>query len=313
MNTLEIYKNWLGFISDVKNQIKALGYKEVISPTLVDSPAMEAYLDGFKIEGYDLYLPTSPEFGLKKIWLSGDPELSKIFEVSKSFRANEENTRHHLPEFTMLEFYNDELSFDEFVEQVSSLCMNLIGFNKTSKAIHVSLPEVFYSLTGFKLTPESNSADLQSLCKKLKVSCAKSDSLNDLFQRIYLEIIEPSLSKKDFVILKDFPPFLSALSKISAEGWAQRFECYFDGVELSNGYNELLDASLIEKRWGDENNIRLSLGLKPHPLDKNLINMHKKTKIQSGVGVAVGLERLFLLKEKLLGFSITMADTKGLL
>ena len=310
MKNIETYKRWLNFISGVRKLMISDGYKEVMTQTLVESPAMEAYLDGFKIENETLYLPTSPEFGLKKVWLSGDSEFKKIFEISRSFRANEDQSPFHLAEFTMLEFYQNDLKFTEFIEDVFKICKSILDLPKSFEASVVSLPEFFCALTGIDLKSDFSECEMKSVCERLKVKTSKGDSLNDLFQRLYLEVIEPSMSKKDFIILKDFPPFLSALAKISTKGWAERFEFYFDGLELANGYNELLDHYAVKERWSKENQIRSSLGLKVHPVDYNLLSSLKNETINQGVGVALGLERLFYLKEKLQGRAVTLDETQ---
>ena len=310
MNNIKTYKKWLSFILEVKKTMDHLDFKEVITSTLVESPAMEAYLEGFKIEGEDIYLPTSPEFGLKKIWLSGDLEFEKIYEVSKSFRAKEDQSPFHLPEFTMLEFYQCAGHFDEFIESVFGVCKALLDLPKNFKASYVSLPALFHSLTGLKIEPEHSIEDFRSLCLSLSIHVNEDDSLNDLFQRLYLEVIEPSISKKDFVVIKDYPPFLSGLAKISNKGWAERFEFYFQGIELANGYNELLDETEVKKRWDEENNIRERNGMKKHPLDEKLLSVLKKSKVKEGYGVAIGLERIFYLSEKTKGNTIALEDTQ---
>ena len=310
MKNIETYKRWLSFLSDVKSFMIACDYKEVITQTLVKSPAMEAYLEAYKIEGEERYLPTSPEFGLKKIWLSGDREFSRIFELARSFRAKEEQSPYHLSEFTMLEFYNDSLSFDEFINEVSNLCKKFLNLSSDFKPSYVSLPDTFFALTGLELHPNFTEIDFQSLCKRLRVGFSESDSINDLFQRLYLEFIEPSVSKKDFIIMKDFPPFLSALSTISKSGWAERFEFYFGGLELANGYNELLDPILVQKRWRKENQVRVMMGEREYPLDQDFLKLLEIRNINQGVGVALGLERLFYIKEKLKGRAIKLEDTQ---
>jgi lysyl-tRNA synthetase class 2 len=310
MKNLETYKKWLHFLSLAKTLLIKAGYTEVVTPTLVESPAMEAYLDGFSIRELNKFLPTSPEFGLKKIWLSGDPELNHIFEIAKSFRAEEEQSPFHLKEFTMLELYTRAEDFEIFKRDMAKLCLELIGLPSTQVISCVSLPEVFFSVTGERLESYFKRDELYLLCEKLRVGVSDDDSANDLFQRLYLEFIEPALSKKDFLIVKDYPPFLSALSKISEEGWAERFEFFFDGLELANGYNELLDPQVVEQRWRQENELRLLLGKKEHPIDQELIEAHKNRGLDKGFGIAIGLERLFYLKEKLQGRRIHLKETQ---
>jgi len=310
MKNIETYKRWLKFLNKTKSLLSSLQYKEVITPTLVSSPAMEAYLHGFKIEDESLYLPTSPEFSLKKLWLSGDEEFLKIYEVSKAFRAKEEQGPFHLNEFTMLEFYDNSLNINEFIRLSIKLVSSLLSLNVSNLVEVVSIPELFKALTGEKLKPDYQINDYKRICTALGVQYDESDSLNDLFQRLYLEVIEPSLSPRDLIVLKDYPPFLSALAKVNSVGWADRFEVFFMGLELANGYNETFDSNLIKERWIAENKIREDLGFKPHPYDEDLLKATKNSSFDSGCGVAMGLERIYYLSEKLKGSEIELKHTK---
>ena len=69
--------------------------------------------------------------------------------------------------------------------------------------------------------------------------------------------------------------------------WAQRFEVFFNGMELANGYDELLDADIQRKRFARE------LAGTGRPCDERLL-----AALEHGLpdcsGVALGLDRLLL-------------------
>lgn len=296
----KLYKEWASFIDLTEKVFKDFGYLKVHTPYLVKSSAMEAYLDGFKIQNTEYYLPTSPEFALKKLWTKGE-ELSKIFEISKSFRAGEEDTPLHLPEFTMVEIYESEISVKDFQSKLSTALKKILNLSEETPFVDVNLIKLIEALTGLKWSSNITKEDLQNLLNSLSIGWFNEDSLNDLFQRLYLEFIEPSLNPNSFVFLSPFPDFLSALAKLNPEGHADRFEVFFNGVEIANGYNELLDAEITLKRWECENLIREELGKKTHPVDTELIEALSKTKVHQGVGIAIGLERLFYVKKLIEG------------
>jgi lysyl-tRNA synthetase class 2 len=106
------------------------------------------------------------------------------------------------------------------------------------------------------------------------------------------------IDQKALVFLESYPPKLSALAKINDEGWASRFEVYYQGVELGNAYDELMDSVELKARWEIENKIRESAGLAPHPIDEDLIKITGESFIKGGTGIAIGLERLFSLTLK---------------
>lgn len=295
-----LYLEWIKFIDQVEVVFTELGFQKVHTPYLVKSPSMEAYLEGFKIKDTEFYLPTSPEFGLKKLWTQGGA-FSKIFEVSKSFRSCEEGTPFHLSEFTMLEVYESEVTVFEFKTQLTKALKSILNLKNTNSFEHIDLMELFKSLTGFELSPQTSKEHLQEVLNSLSLGWSDDDNLNDLFQRIYLELIEPSFNPNAFLYLSPFPYFLSALAKINPEGHADRFELYFNGVELANGYNELLSSEKTLQRWTQENSLREEMGKTPHPIDHQLLDSLDSAPFSQGVGVAIGLERLFYVKKLLEG------------
>ncbi len=289
---LNKYKRWLSFLQKVRSFFEAEGFLEVRTPSIVPAGAMESTLDAFKVEE-EGYLPTSPEFALKKLWLSG--EFDSIFEISPSFRANEIGVK-HLSEFTMLEFYQKNGDLEELKTLLTRFFAKLYGGGITFKEI--CLKEFFKTCTGFEIRPESSDSYLREVCDFHKLGYSKNFSWNDLYQLLFINLIEPSLNHVGPVFLRNYPPQIAALAKINEQGFADRIEVFWQGMELGNGYNELFNDQEILKRWNQENEERVRSGKEPHPVDKELISAHKAAKEMSGVGIAFGLERLFLLCEK---------------
>src|SRR5690606_34817552 len=80
------------FLDLVRKCFAFLEFTEVRTPTLVSSPGLEPFIDVFSTEfsvgkqKQTLYLPTSPEFSLKKVLSLGH---DRIFEMKSSFRNGE--------------------------------------------------------------------------------------------------------------------------------------------------------------------------------------------------------------------------------
>lgn len=98
---------WFNFLTEVREKLSALGLQEVQTPSLVQNPGMEPHLTSFETS-WDfgsktkrMFLPTSPELHMKQLLSSG---WTDIFEIKNCFRS-EEFSKHHEPEFTMLEWY----------------------------------------------------------------------------------------------------------------------------------------------------------------------------------------------------------------
>ena len=109
----------------VRDYFTRINVKEVITSLFVDSAAIEPYLQSFEIQELKKFLPTSPEFGLKKTLALEPPEVVGIYEIAHSFRK-ELPSKLHSYEFTMLEFYLrnfDYLSLADHLKQIiSNLC-----------------------------------------------------------------------------------------------------------------------------------------------------------------------------------------------
>src|SRR3982074_1649193 len=91
------------------------GFSEVETAILQISPGNETHLHAPRTElvGADggraiRYLRTSPEFACKKLLAAGE---TKIFEFARVFRDRERGDL-HLPEFTMLEWYRANATYD---------------------------------------------------------------------------------------------------------------------------------------------------------------------------------------------------------
>jgi lysyl-tRNA synthetase class 2 len=75
---------------------------------------------------------------------------------------------------------------------------------------------------------------------------------------------------------------------------AERFELFWKGQELANGFHELGDAAEQRARFEADGARRRALGREAPPYDRNLIEA-----LQSGLpdcaGVALGVDRLLML------------------
>lgn len=288
---LKKYKRWLEFLEETHRHFQTKGYCKVKTPVLVSSPAMESSLKAYELKDERTFLPTSPEFSLKKLWFSGLAD--KLYELAPSFRKEEWGDL-HLKEFTMLEFYIAHQDLDFLSEELLSYLKIFLGSDLEISCL--SLPQCFLAFTGFELAPDSDEEHLKKVLDFHGISYASDYSWSDLYHLIYLNLMEPLLSQEALVVLCDYPPRLSALARLNSEGWAERREFFYKGVELANAYDELIDPKEMKERWKAEGNA--------HPLDEDLMQVASQSAIKSGVGVALGLERLFALIEESKGIKV---------
>ncbi len=286
---------WGGFLASVRQYFTERDFVEATTPALAVSPGTEPFLDPLAVEiefageTFRRHLVTSPEFHLKKILGAG---LPRVFEIAKCFR-NKEGGEHHRIEFYMLEWYRSFASLEEIADDVEGLIQR---FSPNAKLQRTTMAALFRESLGFDLRPSSDREQLYQLAKEQKIRALAEDSFDDLFHKIFLEKIEPSLLERNDggpVLITDYPPSMAALSRLGENGFAQRFEVYWRGLELCNAFHELNDPAENKKRFDRDNFLKAQSGRLTVPLDEELMRAFDHGVPPAG-GIALGLERLFM-------------------
>ena len=265
---------------------------EVETPLISDTTVTDPHIRSISLAN-EQFLQTSPEYFMKRLLAadSGD-----IYQICKAFRADEQGRRHN-PEFTLLEWYRVGFDLWELMDEMSDLIEVLLGCHHFE---HLSYRAAFEKYLG--INPQTADIDklkfeAQQFINIEMPKASKDDWLNLLMSHL----IEPHLGKSAPVFIYDYPPSQAALAKINTDESgaevAERFELYYKGVELANGYHELTDATSQKQRFHQDNQLRVKMGLKPMPIDYQLLEA-----LDSGLpdcaGVALGLDRLLMLKLK---------------
>lgn len=275
---------------------------EVDTPLLSNSTVTDVHLEPFVThfnysadsdieQSVPLYAQTSPEFAMKRLLASG---YGCCYQICKAFR-HEQHGRFHNPEFTMLEWYR--LGFDHFqlMDEVADLLAEILNCDKTDK---ISYQELFIREVAIDplLTTKSELLALLAVRNMLSDWLVKEDNIDTLLQFVMSELIEPVIGKEFPCFVYNFPASQASLANISSkdERVAERFECYFKGIELANGFNELTDANQQESRFDQDNRLRGELGKDKRVIDKNFLSA-----LAHGLppcsGVALGIDRLLML------------------
>ena len=238
-----------------------------------------------------LWLQTSPEFGMKRLVASG---AAAIYQIGKAFRRSETGEMHN-PEFTMLEWYRVGDNLKTGMDLLAELIEEILKQPKTKR---VSYRQIFLQHVG--VDPFSCAvSDLKSVATEhgitIEMPCeasARDEWLNLILSRL----IEPKLGFDGGVIIYDWPASQAALAVIRQEEIpvAERFEIYVRGVELANGYHELLDADELARRNSVINQERLKDGQPLLPEESRLLHA-MRAGLPACAGVAVGVDRLILL------------------
>lgn len=271
---------------------------EADTPALSQATVTDIHLHTFSTQfvgpgfanGQTLYCMTSPEFHMKRLLAAGS---GCIYQINKAFR-NEESGRFHNPEFTMLEWYRVGFDHHALMDEMSELLQRILPITECDKTTY---QQAF--IAQLSLCPlESNIEQLQQKVAELGMAdLAHSESDRDTLLQILFSVgVEPNIGQQVPVMVYDFPASQAALAKIndSDPRVADRFEVYFKGVELANGFHELQNADEQLRRFEQDNQKRQSMGLPQQPIDHHLI-----AALQAGLphcaGVALGVDRLVML------------------
>ncbi|HEY0211131.1 elongation factor P--(R)-beta-lysine ligase [Acerihabitans sp.] len=277
------------------------GLLEVETPAMSQATVTDIHLVPFQTQyvgpgaaqGLPLYLMTSPEYHMKRLLAAGS---GPIFQIGRSFR-NEESGRHHNPEFTMLEWYRPHYDMYRLMNEVDDLLQQILDCDSAET---VSYQQVFIRHIGI----DPLSADKAQLCEaaaKLELSGINTadEDRDTLLQLLFAMGVEPHIGRDKPTFVYHFPATQAALAEISTEDHrvADRFEAYFKGIELANGFRELTDAAEQRQRFAQDNRKRAALGLPQQPMDENLL-----AALAHGIpecsGVALGVDRLVMLALK---------------
>lgn len=292
-------------IDTIRSFFKNQDFHEVQTPILVPVPSIEPNLEVFSTQlrtakglKRKAYLIMSPEFSIKKLLAVG---IGNCFEITKCFRNEEEVSRLHNPEFTILEWYRVGADYRDVMKDFEEMFLKIIGKDKlvyqgetydlSSPWPRISVSEAFRKFAGKDV---------------LKIS-------DEDFYKIFFNEIEPKLaeSHKPFFIY-DYPISQASLSRPRKDDprFAERFEVFLAGVELGNCFSELTDAKMQKERFEKDLAERKKMGKTDYPIDKDLIEA-----LRSGLpevsGIAVGVDRLIMLAADVPNIADTMFFPAG--
>ncbi|MEM1403757.1 MAG: EF-P lysine aminoacylase EpmA [Pseudomonadota bacterium] len=262
-----------------------LGRYGVTDPGI--EPLMLAQPDDGAMAG-PRFLQTSPEFAMKRLLAAGS---GPIYQMGKVFRRGEVGVRHN-PEFTLLEWYRPGFSLDALIEEVGDLVAACLGGVQWQQQ---SYRDLF--LETLSIDPLSASdAELALLGRQLAENDEIELTRDGWLDLLMTHAIEPGLRERGAVAVVNYPASQAALARCEeVEGhWvARRFEFYIDGLELANGYDELLDSEELIARAARDNQQRESDGLEHRELDPRLVAAMNH-RLPACSGVALGVDRLLM-------------------
>lgn len=276
----------------VREFFKSRDVLEVQTPAIHPTTVTDPHIDSVRVacNGQSRFLHTSPEYAMKGLLASLGCD---IYQLCRVFRDGESGRFHHT-EFTMLEWYRLHWSYRNLMEEVDALVRHLLSGSFPLQASRfVGFQEVFLQYCG--LDPWSaGREDYRGACRQAGLSLPARWSV-DAYQALLLDhVIATRFPRDCLVFVYDFPPAQASLARINDRQRAERFELYAGGLELANGYQELVDVSEQHRRFEADNRKREALGKEVLEPDPALIAALERG-LPDCAGVAVGMDRLLML------------------
>jgi len=305
---LEMLKTRAAILKQIRLFFDERGYLELDTPLLSDNLIPESCLEVFQTER--LFPPGSNKES-KPLWLIPSPEIHmkkiiaqhrvNVFQICKCFRNGESEGHLHSSEFTMLEYYTmnadylDSLKITE--ELITTLNSQFSSLN--SQFLRITIAEAFKRYASFDLfEAASQKGAMEKEARRLGLEPLPGMSVPELYDLIFIHAVEPNLKKDAPVFLLDYPAFVPCLAKSNEQrtgeksGIVERWELYWNGIELANCFSEETDPQKVREFFVNEEAVKERNAIVRHRVD------HDYWKLFEGFpkcsGVAMGVDRLVM-------------------
>ncbi|MDR2922612.1 MAG: LysR family transcriptional regulator [Treponema sp.] len=304
---IEMLRERSRIIRQVRSFFEAKNYLEldtpILSPDLIPESCLEVFetkriLPGGGVVPY--WLIPSPEIWMKKIIAK---HRVNVYQICKCFRNGESAGFLHSPEFTMLEYYTMNADYMDSLALTEELFGFLAGGADSSPLgvpfERITVAEAFARYAGFDLFAAAETADaLEKEAIRLGIDpahCA-GKSVAALYDLIFICAVEPKLKQNRPVALLDYPAFVPTLARQGADGkTVERWELYFNGIELANCYSEETDPRRVREFFESEAAAKERQALVRHRVDHDYWKIFEESSgFPACSGAALGLDRLIM-------------------
>lgn len=297
-------------IDEIRRFFANHGFIETDTPTLVLSPGMEPHIRPMQVDAGRAFLPTSPEFAMKRLLAQG---YTKIFQICRAYRL-EPKSQTHNPEFAILEWYRAHSGFEAIMDDVEEMFAAIARRIGSERNVgrpwpRITVEECFRRFAGLELTELLAPEAMARACvergwasrEELAIErLGRPGAWDDLFFRVMLNAVEPGLEKLGRpVIVSLYPESQAALSNLVTDSrgfrWSKRFEVYAGGLELGNAFDELADPVEQRRRFEKDMALRRELygeGFPANPIDEEFLAA--LAKLPPSGGIAMGVDRIVM-------------------
>jgi lysyl-tRNA synthetase class 2 len=265
---------------------------EVETPTLSRAAVSDVHLTTVEAHavGQRRFLPTSPEYWMKRLLAAGSGDVWQICRVWRDAEVG----RMHNPEFTMIEWYRLGLDHHALMSDVERLIGTILPserhIERCERLTYREAVQLHAGVDALRDPTPVLVARLESAGIEVPMNVRRDrDACLDL---IVATLVGPQLGHDRLTFVYDYPASQAALARVRGDV-ASRFEAYLDGLELANGFHELADAGEQRARFERDLAERARRGLPVLPLDAAFL-----AALEHGLpecsGVALGFDRLVM-------------------
>lgn len=197
-----------------------------------------------------------------------------------------------MEEFTLLEWYRSGENYLKLMDDCEEL-LRFIQLQLAAQSDRNGSAGTFFA--GFDFDAPWERLTVADAFEEYSPYSITQALVENRFDEILVEYIEPELGKKTPTFLMDYPLELGSLAKVksNAPEIVERFEMYLGGIELANGFSELTDETEQRSRFEDEIiDINTTWGRGVEMPERFLRDIQK---LDKAAGIALGVDRLFML------------------
>jgi lysyl-tRNA synthetase class 2 len=281
---------------------------EVETPLLASEVIPELHIEPIETQ-CGSFLQASPELHMKRLLAAG---AQAIFQVTRSFRSGERG-RLHNPEFTIVEWYRVGDDLQAGMNLLDELAQALMGAPPAQRSTYAEIFQRAAAICPHTATIEQLAAAAESAGIALPTDIRQADR-DEWLNVLVATFIEPKLGRERPEIVYHYPASQASLAKVVASGngydVAERFELYYHGIELANGFHELTDAAELRRRFESVNAARTASGRRALPIPERLLAALDHG-LPDCAGCALGFDRLVMLALGVTSLSEASAFSSG--